>query len=115
MTGDIKPASQMTREKIVRFAGAVQDFNPIHYDDEFARKAGLPGVIAHGPLTFLVALDGLLATGHLAQSGSLKARFRAPVLPGQNLVLDVTAPGVVSLRAAGTEALAGTFANGTVR
>lgn len=112
MTSQTMSAGPMTRERIVRFAGAVQDFNPIHYDDAFARKAGLPGVIAHGPLTFLVALDGLLAAGHLATSGSLKARFRAPVQPGQELVLDVAAPGVVSLKAAGTEALAGTFANG---
>lgn len=32
----------------VRYAGASGDFNPIHVDDEFARKVGLPGRILHG-------------------------------------------------------------------
>ncbi len=32
----------------VRYAGASGDFNPIHVDDEFARRVGLPGRILHG-------------------------------------------------------------------
>lgn len=109
MTLPTRAVGQMTREKIVRFAGAVQDFNPIHYDDEFARQAGLPGVIAQGPLTFLIALDGLLASGHASSPGSFKARFKAPVQPGQDLELGIDETGAVSLSVAGTEVLVGTF------
>ena len=38
----------ITRQDLVRYAGAAGDFNPLHYDDAFARSAGLPGVMAHG-------------------------------------------------------------------
>src|SRR5690606_16589595 len=39
------------RGRLVRYAGASGDFNPIHYSDRAATEAGLPGVIAHGMLT----------------------------------------------------------------
>ena len=35
----------------MRYAGASGDFNPLHTDDQFANKAGLDGVIAHGMLS----------------------------------------------------------------
>jgi acyl dehydratase len=97
----------LSLEQIVRFAGAVQDFNPIHYDDAFARAAGLPGVIAQGPLTFLVALDALLEHGDGAAINGFRARFKAPVTPKAPLALVCDDTGRVSLTAAGVEALAG--------
>lgn len=39
------------RQRLVRYAGASGDFNPIHYSDHFARELGLDGVLAHGMLT----------------------------------------------------------------
>ncbi len=52
--GDKMPAlvkEPITITQLVRYAGASGDFNPIHFDDEFAKKnAGLDGVIAHGML-----------------------------------------------------------------
>ena len=51
---------QITRDSLVRYAGASGDFNPIHYNDTVAAEAGLPGVIAHGMLTMGTALTGLL-------------------------------------------------------
>lgn len=41
----------ISRVQIARYAGAVDDFNPMHVDEEFAKAAGMPSVIAHGPLT----------------------------------------------------------------
>ena len=41
----------LTRESLVRYAGASGDFNPIHYRDDVAASVGLPGVLAHGMLT----------------------------------------------------------------
>lgn len=41
----------LTREALVRYAGASGDFNPIHYRDDVAAAVGLPGVLAHGMLT----------------------------------------------------------------
>ncbi len=97
----------MTREKIVRYAGVAQDFNPIHYDDEFARKAGLPGAIAHGPLTYLIALDALVAKGAVGDSGVVTVRLKAPVLPGQQLTLRMKEDGAFDVLAGEAEALTG--------
>ena len=36
---------------LVKYAGASGDFNPIHVDEEFARKAGYEKNFAHGMLT----------------------------------------------------------------
>ena len=41
----------ITRTDIVRYAGASGDFNPIHWNEEFAKSAGYPGVFAQGMFT----------------------------------------------------------------
>jgi acyl dehydratase len=46
-----------TTRQLVQYAGAQGDFYEIHYDQEYARSVGLPGVILHG----------LLKAGFLAQ------------------------------------------------
>ncbi|MCK2037698.1 MaoC family dehydratase N-terminal domain-containing protein [Microbacterium sp. SSW1-49] len=51
----------LTRESLVRYAGASGDFNPIHYRDDIATAVGLPGVLAHGMLTMGIASSVLLA------------------------------------------------------
>jgi acyl dehydratase len=50
----------LTRAEIARFAGAGGDFNPLHLDDEVARLAGFPTVIAMGQLQAGV-LAGMLS------------------------------------------------------
>jgi len=78
----------ITREELVRYAGASGDFNPIHYDDERAREFGLPGVIAHGMLNM-----GLIARylGEAAPPGArfeeYRVRFRAMVRPKDQIVV----------------------------
>lgn len=42
---------EISRDRLVRYAAASGDLNPIHYNDAFAESVGLPGVIAHGMLT----------------------------------------------------------------
>src|SRR5699024_12275624 len=42
---------RITRGGCVRYAGASLDFNPIHWNERFARTVGLDDVIAHGMLT----------------------------------------------------------------
>jgi acyl dehydratase len=51
------------RMRLIKYAGASGDFNPIHLVDEAAAEAGLPGIIAHGMLT--VATMGLLFSPYL--------------------------------------------------
>ncbi|QIM15800.1 acyl dehydratase [Leucobacter insecticola] len=70
----------LTRDSLVRYAGASGDFNPIHYRDDFAQSVGLPGVLAHGMLTMGVA--GSVATEWLGAAGwvqDFQSRFTRPV------------------------------------
>jgi acyl dehydratase len=40
----------ISKEQLRAYAEASGDFNPIHLDEEVAKKVGLPGIIAHGML-----------------------------------------------------------------
>lgn len=71
----------ITREHLVRYAGASGDFNPIHWNDRVARAVGLPGVVAHGMLT--MALAGRLLTDWAGDPASIieyGVRFARPVV-----------------------------------
>ena len=84
-----------TTEQIVRYAGAVGDYYPIHYDQEFARARGLPNVILHGALKN--AFLGQLMTVWIGELGTLKklsARYSEMDMPGTPLY----AKGVVKKR-----------------
>jgi len=77
---------EITRELIKRYAFVSRDHNPIHVDDEVAKKSGLPGVIAHGMLTaaymakraddFSLSLDGSWEVSRF------QTRFKSMCFPG---------------------------------
>lgn len=71
----------LTRESLVRYAGASGDFNPIHYHDDVAAEVGLPGVLAHGMLTMGIAVETIMPwlgdAGRIVEYG---ARFTRPVV-----------------------------------
>jgi acyl dehydratase len=89
---------RFTRERLVRYAGASADFNPIHYSEHFARQAGLPGVIAHGMLTMGAALRVVTNwVGDPSRVISYSARFTRPVVvPDDADGVDVELGGSVS-------------------
>ena len=65
------------RYATVRYAGASGDFNPIHIDEEFARRVGLPGRILHGLWTMAqVARAHTEAFGGPESLQSLSVQFR---------------------------------------
>ncbi|VVE62063.1 (R)-specific enoyl-CoA hydratase [Pandoraea captiosa] len=73
----------VTTTQLVRYAGASDDYNRIHYDQHYAQEAGLGGVIAHGMLT--MAFMGRAVSdwaGPAAAIVDIEARFNAPVRPG---------------------------------
>jgi acyl dehydratase len=84
----------LTRDSLVRYAGASGDFNPIHYRDDFAKSVGLDGVLAHGMLTMgaavQVVVDWIGDPGRIIDYG---VRFTKPVFVDANdgAVLKVTA------------------------
>ena len=71
----------ITRETLVRYAGASGDFNVIHWNERFAKEVGLPDVIAHGMLTMGLAIqvvtDWLDDPSRLLEYG---CRFTRPVV-----------------------------------
>lgn len=75
----------LTRDSLVRYAGASGDFNPIHYRDDFAQSVGLAGVLAHGMLTMGVAVQ--VAADWVGDAGKVidyGVRFTKPVFVDAN-------------------------------
>jgi acyl dehydratase len=83
----------LTRDSLVRYAGASGDFNQIHYRDDVAAAVGLPGVLAHGMLTMGAAVQ--VAVDWVGNAGAVvdyQVRFTKPVVvdPVNGAVLVVT-------------------------
>jgi acyl dehydratase len=84
----------ITRQALVRYAGASGDFNPIHWNPRFAAEVGLPDVIAHGMFTMGSAVRVVTSwAGDPGAVTSYGVRFTKPVVvpdPGA-AVLEVSA------------------------
>ncbi|MCC0096565.1 MULTISPECIES: MaoC family dehydratase [Streptomyces] len=85
----------VTRATLVRYAGASGDFNPIHWNEKFAKEVGLPDVIAHGMFTMAEAIrvvtDWVGDPGAVVEYG---VRFTKPVVvpnDGAGALIEVTA------------------------
>jgi acyl dehydratase len=81
--GDVvaEAAYPVTRDSLVRYAGASGDFNPIHYRDDVAESVGLPGVLAHGMLTMGIAVQPVVDwVGDPARVVDYQVRFTRPVV-----------------------------------
>jgi len=71
----------LQRVNLVMYAGASGDFNPIHWNERFAKAVGLPDVIAHGMLT--MASAGRVVTDWVGDPGAVVeygVRFTRPVV-----------------------------------
>ncbi len=79
----------ITQAGINRYAEVSRDFNPIHIDEEFARKTPLGGTIAHGML--VLAYISQMMTEAFGQNwltgGKLSVRFKAPARPGDTITV----------------------------
>ncbi|MET4540966.1 acyl dehydratase [Arthrobacter bambusae] len=72
---------EVTRQDLVKYAGASGDFNPIHWNEAFATSVGLPGVIAHGMFTMGAAVQLVSDwAGDPAAVVDYQTRFTKPVL-----------------------------------
>lgn len=84
----------VTRETLVRYAGASGDFNPIHWNERFAKEVGLPDVIAHGMFTMAEAIR--VVTDWVGDPGAVVdygVRFTKPVVvpdDGVGAVIEVS-------------------------
>lgn len=92
-----KEFGPLTREMFVRYAGASGDFNPIHYDEGFARSAGFPTVFSQG--MHQAALLAGFAVDWLG-AGTVRrfqVRFREQVWPDDVLTCRGTVTGIEDL------------------
>lgn len=93
----------LSRDSLVRYAGASGDFNPIHYRDDVAAQVGLSGVLAHGMLTMGAAVQVVVDwAGGAHRVRDYQVRFTRPVVvdPEAGAILGVSAKvGAVDLEA----------------
>ena len=83
VVGEQLPAQDFPvhRADLVRYAGASGDFNPIHWNERFAKDVGLPDVIAHGMFTMATAVR--VVTDWAGDPGAVveySVRFTRPVV-----------------------------------
>jgi acyl dehydratase len=65
----------ISRATLALYAGASGDHNPVHIDTDFAKKAGLPDVFAHGMLSFGVLSQVVTRWAGIGRLCEFGARF----------------------------------------
>jgi len=90
----------VTRDTLVRYAGASGDFNPIHWNEKFAKEVGLPDVIAHGMFTMAEAIRVVTDwTGDPAAVVEYGVRFTRPVVvPNDDRGAEIEVTGKVAAK-----------------
>jgi len=84
------------RATLVQYAGASLDRNPIHWDERFATKVGLPDVIAHGMFTMGSAVTVVSEwAGDAGRVVEYSVRFTKPVFVPYEGGADIVVEGVV--------------------
>ena len=70
----------ITIDDIAAFAELSHDWNPLHLDDQYARKTNYRGLIVHGAFQvgLASAMAGMYLPGREVVVGSLQGRFPAP-------------------------------------
>lgn len=99
---DLKPGmsatidNEVTDHHVQLFAEATGDFNPLHFDEEFARKTLFRGRVAHGVLSvgFISALIGTRLPGEGTIFVSASIVFKSPVRIGDTVTTICTVRAV---------------------
>lgn len=84
----------VTEAHVVNFAALTGDWYPLHMNAEYAHQTVFGGRIAHGPLTFslavgLVGQTGIFADSLVAYLGADNLRFLLPVKLGDTIRVEV--------------------------
>jgi 3-hydroxybutyryl-CoA dehydratase len=90
-------AVTITDTHLVMSAGLLGDFNPLHVDEEFARKSRFGGRILHGMMTSAIMGGpvGMHFHGTAVAYLEHNARFLAPVRPGDTLAIEWTIDALI--------------------
>ena len=92
------PCVTVTETHVVNWGCLTGDWYPLHFDEEYAKKTIFKGRIAHGPLTFGLAVGLLGCTEFFEDSliawlGCDKMRIPRPVLIGDTIHVEVEVIG----------------------
>lgn len=84
------PSRTMTDAVFLAFQGASGDNHPIHYDVEFCKARGMPGMLAHGLQTLIQTAPGaglfpFVTEDSMAGFIEQSSRFLKPVFVGDTL------------------------------
>jgi acyl dehydratase len=84
----VTPDAGLTR----RYAESSGDMNPIHIDEDFAKKVGLPGCILHGlwSMAQVARAHTAVADGDPRALKRLSVQFRGMGFPEQEIVVSAT-------------------------
>ncbi|QFU84014.1 FAS1-like dehydratase domain-containing protein [Natronorubrum aibiense] len=85
-TGPTVVVDDLSRRQFVEYAGASGDFNPIHYDESYARAAGNDRVFGQGMFTAGVTSRVVTDWVGLESVSSFRVRFQSRVFPGDTIV-----------------------------
>lgn len=86
-------------DQTFRYGPAAGDPMPIHLDEDAAKAAGLPGIIAHGLCTQAFTSWALLTEvggSDVSRLRRLAVRFARPVLPGQDITTRIWKTGATT-------------------
>lgn len=113
----VLPSRTMTEALFAAFQLASGDNHPVHYNVEYCRAQGMPGLLAHG---FQVAIQTAAGAGlfpHMVEE-SLKgfleqsSRFLHPVFAGDTLYATLTVAALTPGRTTGVLTMASEVRNG---
>lgn len=112
----VLPSRTMTEALFAAFQLASGDNHPVHYDAEYCRAHGMPGMLAHGYQVVIQTAAGAGLFPHIVEE-SLKgfleqsSRFLHPVFVGDTLYAALTVDEVTPQRTTGVLGLATTVHN----
>lgn len=93
----VKVSAHIDDDQTLRYSKASGDPMPIHLDEEIAKSAGLPGIIAHGLCTMAMTSWGaLIGVGEsdVKRLRRFSGRFAKMVFPGDDLETRIWKTGV---------------------
>jgi acyl dehydratase len=110
------PSRTMTDAIFLAFQAASGDNHPVHYDAEYCRARGMPGMLAHGLQTLIQTAAGAGLFPYLTEDSLVgfleqSSRFLKPVFVGDTLYPALTVDELSPNRSTGVLGLASTVHN----
>tara|TARA_Y100000588_G_scaffold340571_1_gene384019 strand:+ start:2477 stop:2878 length:402 start_codon:yes stop_codon:yes gene_type:complete len=75
----------ITKVQLVKYAGASGDFNPLHFDEEYAKTRGLKKLIAHGMLSMGFLSEYVESVFGVGKIKKLQVNFKSMVFIGEEI------------------------------